>query len=105
VSPGLETGEAAALPVAKVTALKALRCLGVVIDRRVLVAGASSGVGRMTVPLAARAGAHVIACVGSAERGVGLSELGANQVAVGLASGTRFWCTRQCGQSAACACI
>lgn len=84
VPPGLETGAAAALPVAGVTALRALRCLGAVIGRRVLVTGASGGVERMAVQLAARAGAYVIACVGSAELGVGLSELGANQVVVGL---------------------
>lgn len=84
VPPGLETGVAAALPVAGVTALRALQCLGAVSGRRILVTGASGGVGRMAVQLAARAGADVIACVGSAERGVGLSELGAHQVVVGL---------------------
>jgi NADPH2:quinone reductase len=36
------------------------------------------------VQLAARAGAHVIAAVGSAARGAGLVELGAAEVAVGL---------------------
>jgi NADPH:quinone reductase len=36
------------------------------------------------VQLAARAGAHVIACVGSAERGAGLLDLGASDVVVSL---------------------
>ncbi|HEX4248002.1 MAG TPA: zinc-binding dehydrogenase [Pseudonocardia sp.] len=75
-------GDAAALPVAGVTALRALRRLGPVLGRRVLVTGASGGVGRFAVQLASRAGAHVIASVGSAERGKGLLELGAASLAV-----------------------
>jgi NADPH:quinone reductase-like Zn-dependent oxidoreductase len=75
---------AAALPVAGVTALQALRALGPVVGRRVLITGASGGVGRFAVQLAARAGAHVIAAVGSAARGAGLVELGAAEVTVGL---------------------
>jgi NADPH:quinone reductase len=70
--------------VAGVTALRALRALGPVIGRRILVTGASGGVGRMAVQLAARAGAYVIACVGKPERGTGLVELGAAEVIVGL---------------------
>jgi NADPH2:quinone reductase len=76
---------AAALPVAGVTALQALRRLGSVVGRRVLITGASGGVGRFAVQLAARAGAHVIAAVGSAARGEGLTDLGAAEVVVGLA--------------------
>ena len=80
----VDFGGAAALPVAGVTALQALRRLGPVVGRRVLVTGASGGVGRFAVQLAARAGAHVIAAVGSAARGVGLTDLGAAEVVVGL---------------------
>jgi NADPH:quinone reductase-like Zn-dependent oxidoreductase len=80
----VEFGLAAALPVAGVTALQALRALGPVVGRRVLITGASGGVGRFAVQLAARAGAHVIAAVGSAKRGEGLKELGAAEVVVGL---------------------
>ncbi|CDP89070.1 MULTISPECIES: zinc-binding dehydrogenase [Mycolicibacterium] len=80
----VEFDEAAALPVAGVTALQALRALGPVVGRRVLITGASGGVGRFAVQLAARAGAHVIAAVGSAPRGEGLTELGAAEVVVGL---------------------
>src|SRR5262245_14350344 len=40
---------AAALPVAGVTALRALRRLGPVVGRRVLITGASGGVGRFAV--------------------------------------------------------
>lgn len=75
---------AAALSVAGVTALQSVRRLGAVVGRRVLVTGASGGVGRMAVQLAARAGAHVVAAVGSVQRGAGLRELGAAEVVVGL---------------------
>src|SRR5690349_7366398 len=80
----VDFGAAAALPVAGVTALQALRALGPVVGRRVLITGASGGVGRFAVQLAARASAHVIAAVGSAARGDGLAELGAADVVVGL---------------------
>jgi NADPH:quinone reductase-like Zn-dependent oxidoreductase len=81
---GVEMGAAAALPVAGVTALRALRRLGPVVGRRVLVTGASGGVGRFAVQLASRAGAHVVAAVGSPERGAGLAGLGADEVVVDL---------------------
>jgi NADPH:quinone reductase len=81
---GLDACAAAALPVAAVTALRALRRLGGVIGRRVLVTGASGGVGRFAVQLASRAGAHVVALAGSPERAEGLTELGAGEVVFGL---------------------
>lgn len=80
----VEFEEAAALPVAGVTALQAVRALGPVVGRRVLITGASGGVGRFAVQLAARAGAHVVAAVGSPARGEGLAELGADDVVIGL---------------------
>lgn len=80
----VDFGLAAALPVAGVTALQALRALGPVVGRRVLITGASGGVGRFAVQLAARSGAHVVAAVGSAKRGEGLKDLGAAEVVVGL---------------------
>jgi NADPH2:quinone reductase len=46
--------------------------------------GASGGVGRFAVRLASIAGGHVIAAVGSAARGEGLAEAGADEVVVGL---------------------
>ena len=84
VPDGVDLGAAATLPVAGVTALRALRRLGFLTGRRVLVTGASGGVGRFAVQLAAGAGAHVIASVGSAARGEGLADLGAAEVVVGL---------------------
>jgi NADPH:quinone reductase-like Zn-dependent oxidoreductase len=75
----VDFAKAAALPVAAVTALRALRRFGSVLGRRVLVTGAAGGVGRFAVQLAALAGAHVIASVGSVARGEGLKELGARK--------------------------
>src|SRR6516164_1540180 len=80
----VEFAAAAALPVAAVTALRAVRRLGPLLGRRILITGASGGVGRFAVQLAARAGASVVAVVGSRERGAGLTELGATEVAVGV---------------------
>jgi NADPH:quinone reductase-like Zn-dependent oxidoreductase len=80
----VEFGAASALPAAGVTALRALRRLGSVLGRRVLVTGASGGVGRYAVQLAALSGAWVIASVSTRARGEGLRELGAAEVVVGL---------------------
>jgi NADPH:quinone reductase len=84
VPDDVDLAGASAIPVAGITALRAVRALGSIVGRRVLVTGASGGVGRMAVQLAARAGAHVIACVGKAERGVGLAELGASEIVLDL---------------------
>jgi NADPH2:quinone reductase len=81
---GVELAEAAALPGAGVTALRALRRLGPLLGRRLLVTGASGGVGRFAVQLAALAGAHVVAAVGSAARGAGLTGIGACEVVTDL---------------------
>ncbi|HWM56983.1 MAG TPA: zinc-binding dehydrogenase [Pseudonocardia sp.] len=86
VPDGVGLVEAAALPAAGVTALQAVRRLGSLLGRRVLVTGASGGVGRFAVQLAARAGAHVIALVGSPARGAGLAELGAREIVTDLAA-------------------
>jgi NADPH:quinone reductase-like Zn-dependent oxidoreductase len=84
VPRSVDLAQAAALPVAGVAALRALRAAGPVLGKRVLITGAAGGVGRFAVQLAALAGAHVIASVGSAARGEGLAKAGANQVVVGL---------------------
>ncbi len=80
----IDLGVASTLPVAGVSALRALRRSGSLLGRRVLVTGASGGVGRFAVQLAALGGAHVIASVGSEARGEGLRALGAAEVVVGL---------------------
>lgn len=77
--------QAATLPVAGLTALKALDMIGTVLARRVLVTGASGGVGRFAVQLAKLAGAHVTGVSASPERARGLSGLGADEVIAELA--------------------
>lgn len=84
VPESVDLAEAAALPVAGLAALRALRAAGSLLGRRVLITGASGGVGRFAVQLAARGGGQVIASVGSEARGQGLTERGADQVVVGL---------------------
>jgi NADPH:quinone reductase-like Zn-dependent oxidoreductase len=55
--------QAATLPTAGLTALRALEVGGLVLGKRVLVTGAAGGVGRMAVQLARAGGAHVTALV------------------------------------------
>jgi NADPH:quinone reductase-like Zn-dependent oxidoreductase len=69
--------QASALPVAAVTALRALELGGYLVGKPVLVTGASGGVGRFAIQLAKLAGAHV---TGLARRTEGLRELGADEV-------------------------
>ncbi len=71
---------AATLPVAGITALRTLRFGGSLLGRRVLITGASGGVGRFAVQLGARGGARITAIAGSSERGQGLRELGATEI-------------------------
>jgi NADPH:quinone reductase-like Zn-dependent oxidoreductase len=84
VPPSVGLDAAAALPVAGLAALQALRAGGLAAGRRVLVTGASGGVGRFAVAIAALAGAHVIASVSSSARGAGLVQIGAAEVIIGL---------------------
>lgn len=84
VPDDIDLGEASTLPVAGVTALRALRRSGPLLGRRVLITGASGGVGHFAVQIAALGGAQVIASVGTAARGEGLHKLGAAEVVVGL---------------------
>lgn len=82
--------QAATLPVAGITALRALEICGLVIGKRVLVTGASGGVGRFAVQLAADAGAHVTAVSRDAQRARGLRELGATEIVFDLDGDGRF---------------
>jgi NADPH:quinone reductase len=77
----VDLAQAATLPVAGVAALRALRASGALLGKRVLVTGASGGVGRFAVGLASMAGAYVIASVGSRDRA---DRLDADEVVVGL---------------------
>lgn len=83
-------GEAAALPVAGLTALRTLRYGDPLLGRRVLITGAAGGVGNLAVQLAARSGAHVTAVTRHAARS--LAALGAAAVVEDIAKATgKFW--------------
>jgi NADPH:quinone reductase len=84
LSPTVDPAQAAALPVAGLAALQALRAAGLAPGKRVLVTGASGGVGHFAVQIAVHTGAHVIASVGSPGRGDDLSDAGANEIVIGL---------------------
>src|SRR5208283_1248424 len=75
--------QAATLPVAGLTALYSLEQHGAIIGRRVLVTGASGGVGHLAVELANRAGAFVVASVRRLEREKHARSAGAHEVVVG----------------------
>src|SRR5215470_12331420 len=63
IPPQVSDTQAAALPTAGLTALRVLEVGGLVLGKRVLVTGATGGVGRMAVQLAHLAGAQVTALV------------------------------------------
>ena len=68
--------QAATLPVAGLTALRALRLGGMLLGRNVLVTGATGGVGHLAVQIAARAGARVVGIARNPERGTALLQAG-----------------------------
>jgi NADPH:quinone reductase len=80
--------QAATLPVAGLTALRALRVGGALLGRDVLVTGASGGVGQFAVQLAVASGARVTAHVTRPERAEEVRSLGAHHVATSLAPET-----------------
>jgi alcohol dehydrogenase len=81
IPEGVSFAQAAALPVAYATAHRMLFAIGGVKARdKVLVLGASGGVGTGTVLLAKKVGAEVIACASSPEKLARLKELGADQL-------------------------
>ena len=77
---------AAALPLAGLTALRLMRTVGSLAGRRVLLTGASGGVGHYVVELAAAQGAVLTAVVGVPDRGARLLELGAAEVVTDIAT-------------------
>jgi NADPH:quinone reductase-like Zn-dependent oxidoreductase len=80
IPDSLSAVEAAALPLVGLTALRLLRTAGQVTGQRILLTGASGGVGHYVTELAASAGAELTAVTASAERGQRLTELGAAAV-------------------------
>src|SRR5438093_7372133 len=75
--------QAATFPVAGLTALHALAKGGLILGRRVLVTGATGGVGDFAVQLARLGGAHVTASARRADQAPALRQLGAHEVVVG----------------------
>jgi NADPH2:quinone reductase len=80
IPDAIPTAGAAVLPLAGLTAVRLLRAAGAITGRRMLLTGASGGVGHYVVELAVAAGAEITAVSASAERGGRLAELGARVV-------------------------
>ncbi|MFD7300914.1 zinc-binding dehydrogenase [Streptomyces pharetrae] len=76
----IDSVRAAALPLAGITALRLLRTAGSLAGRRVLLTGASGGVGHYVTELAVGAGAELTAVTATRARGERLAELGARVV-------------------------
>ena len=73
--------QAATLPTAGITALRCLEVAGQLLAKRVLITGATGGVGRIAVQLAHAAGGHVSALVRDAAKSASLlHRLGARDV-------------------------
>ncbi|GAA2112151.1 zinc-binding dehydrogenase [Actinomadura alba] len=78
---GADLGAISTVPVAGASALRALHRIGPILGRRVLVTGASGGVGRYAVQLARLGGAWVVASTGDPDaHGDGLRAQGAHEV-------------------------
>ena len=84
IPDGLAFTAASTLPVAGLTAYRTLQQADVIEGRRVLVTGASGGVGRFAIQIASHWGAEVTAVVGRPDRADGLEGLGATDVTVGM---------------------
>jgi NADPH2:quinone reductase len=75
--------QAATLPVAGLTALHALRQGGLLLGRKVLIDGATGGVGHLAVQLAAAAGADVYGHVRRTEQAAVIAEWCSDRVIIG----------------------
>lgn len=81
---GADPAALSTLPVAGGSALRALRRIGDTLGRRILITGATGGVGRYAVQLARLGGAHVIASTSDPDtHGDALRALGAHEVIAG----------------------
>lgn len=81
VPAGSDLGAVSTVPVAGLSALRALRRIGDLLGKRVMITGASGGVGRYAVQLAAQAGAEVVATTRDVDRRrASLVALGASEV-------------------------
>ncbi len=84
IPEGVSPAAAATLPVAGVTALRALRDAGSLIGQRLLLIGAAGAVGTFAAQLARLGGAEVVGVVSSGERAASIAEGGLDEVLVGL---------------------
>jgi NADPH:quinone reductase len=81
IPDAVSDAQAATLPTAGMTALRALEVAGLVLGKRVLVTGATGGVGRIAIQLARESGARITALVRDAAASDELlSRLGAVEV-------------------------
>lgn len=86
VPEGTDLGAVCTVPVAGLSALRGLKRIGNLLGKRVLVTGASGGVGRYAVQLGVLAGAEVIASTGNPDRHrATLKAMGATKVVTGPA--------------------
>lgn len=84
--------QAAALPMAGLTALRTVRIGGSLLGRRVLITGANGGLGRFQIELASRAGAEVTAVTSKVETvGKELKSLGAAEVVADIAEASGLY--------------
>ncbi|GHO70370.1 oxidoreductase [Ktedonobacter sp. SOSP1-52] len=83
IPEGVTFAQAATLPVAALTALYGLERAGFLLNRKVLVTGASGGVGHFACQLARQGGAMVVALVRRVERVASARAIGAHEVVVG----------------------
>ncbi len=75
--------QAATLPTAGLTALRALEKGGLLLHKRVLITGSTGGVGLFALQLARRSGAYVVGTARQARNEAIVREAGADQVIVG----------------------
>jgi NADPH2:quinone reductase len=80
---GVSFAQAATLPVAGLTALYALEKASGVLERNVLITGASGGVGLFACRLARLSGARVVGAIRQADRAPLVREAGAHVVVIG----------------------
>jgi NADPH:quinone reductase-like Zn-dependent oxidoreductase len=81
---------AAAIPMAGLTAWRALNVPEILDGKRVLVTGAAGGVGGFAVQLATHLGADVTGVAGREDRATGLRDLGCDDVVIGMPEGGEF---------------
>jgi NADPH:quinone reductase-like Zn-dependent oxidoreductase len=81
--PSVSFAQAATLPVAGLTAYHALRKGGFLLGSKVLLTGASGGVGNFAIQLARLSGAQVVAHIRQASHEALVKEVGAHSVVIG----------------------